>query len=375
MLGNHAAGPSSLLRRFLFPTFLFLLVFLTVSAHAQVQVKVNDDVSFRIGAQLQLWADEAQDAATREYAANLFVRRARFLVTGSVAPNVTFFIQTDDPNLGKAPKSLTTGFLLQDAWAEWKPREEFAIEAGLMLVPLDRTTLTSTTSFITIDGSATGNANGTPTQSSATRDTGFMAKGYILDGRLEYRAGLFQGVRNTATTTQIASHNAFRRAGWLSYDFWEKERGYVYAGTNRGTKKVLQIGSGYDAQKDYRAFSADLHTTIPVLGKDEVAILAQGVRYSGGKFLPTLPRQNDYVVEAGFYVAPVKTQPFVKFEDQKFSAFSPVSKDQKRYAAGVNYYVYGQNLKFTGQLTHVKPATSTIKASNEATIQMQVWYY
>jgi hypothetical protein len=375
MLGNRTTGSSSRSRRLFYTIFFLVLLFLPTLAQAQIQIKVNDDVWLRFGTQLQLWADEAQDATTKGFNQNLYIRRARFLLTGSVAPNVTFFIQTDDPNLGKTPKALGSGYILQDGWAEWKLNDEFAVEGGLMLIPLNRAELVSTTSFITVDISPTATVFATPTQTSGTRDTGFQAKGYILDGRLEYRAGLFQGVRTAATSTSVASNNAFRHAFWLSYDFFEKERGYVYAGTNRGTKKVVAVSSGYDAQRDYKAYSASLHATIPVNGKDEFAVLAQGVHYDGGKFLTSLPRQNDYLAEFGYYYAPLKIQPFGKYEKQKFTLPVTPAKDQKRYGLGFNYYVSGQNLKVTGQVTNVKPANNALHATNEYTVQMQVWYY
>ena len=375
MLGNVATGSSSRPRRVHFPIFLLLLLFLPTLAHAQVTVKVNDDVSFRFGAQLQLWADTLQDAATDEYNQNLFIRRARFLVTGSMMKNVTFFIQTDNPNLGKTPKALTSGFVLQDAWAEWKISDQFMLDGGLMLIPLSREELTSTTSFMTLDISPTATVFATPTQTSATRDTGFQAKGYLADGRLEYRAGIFQGVRDPATATTVASHNAFRHAGYLQYDFFEKERGYVFAGTNRGTRKVVALSAGYDGQKDYRSYSANLHATIPVLDKSEVAALVQFMHYDGGKFLTAIPRQNDYLAEFDYYIASTKAQPYAKYEQQSFAVTSIPSKEVKRYAGGLNYYVNGQNLKFTGQVTHVVPANSAIRSTNEFTVQMQVWYY
>ena len=370
MLGNVISRP----RRILLPIFVFLLLFNSSLAQAQFVLKLNDDVFVKISGQLQLWADEAQDAATDQYNQNLYIRRARIQLTGQVAKDVSFFIQTDNPNYGKTPKALGTGFILQDGFAEWKAvGEAFMIDGGLMIVPLNRDELISTLSFITIDISPAANVNATPTQSSGTRDTGFQAKGYVADGRLEYRAGLFQGVRSAATTTQVASHNAFLRAGWLSYDFWEKERGYVYAGTNRGTRKVLAISGGYDAQKDYKAYSASIHTTIPDAKKNEIAVLAQGCHYDGGKFLASLPRQNDYLVELGYYINALRLQPFVKGEDQKFAVSSNPSKDQKRYAAGVNYYVHGTAFKWTGQVTHVVPANSAIRSTNEFTVQMQVY--
>jgi len=99
------------------------------------------------------------------------------------------------------------------------------------------------------------------------------------------------------------------------------------------------------------------------------------MHYDGGNFLKTLPKQNDYLAELDYYMAPVKTQPFVKFEDQKFSATSNPSKDVFRFGAGFNYYVSGQNVKLTGQLLRIKPKNGAIRASNEFTVQMQVWYY
>lgn len=375
MLGNITTGSSSRPRRLFFLIFVLVLLFLPTLAHAQVQVKVNDDVWLRFGTQLQLWADEAQDATTKQYAQNLYIRRARFLLTGSAAKDVTFFIQTDDPNLGKSPKALTSGFLVQDAWAEWKISDAFMFSGGLFLVPLSRNELTSTTSFLTLDISPTSTVFATPTQTSGTRDTGFQGKGYLADGRLEYRVALTQGVRNAASPGHVASGNAFRHTFYLNYDFFEKERGYVYAGTNRGTRKILALTGGYDGQKDYKTYDASLFGTIPVNGKDEVAFIVQGNHYDGGKFIPTLPRQNDYLAEFGYYLAASKVQPFLKFEDQKFNPDSTPSKNQKRYAGGLNYYVSGQNLKFTGQLTHVKPQNGAIHSTNEYTVQMQVWYY
>ena len=84
---------------------------------------------------------------------------------------------------------------------------------------------------------------------------------------------------------------------------------------------------------------------------------------------------EDELLELGYYVAPLKLQPFGKFELQKFSAASTPSKDVTRYGVGLNYYVAGQNLKFTGQALRVKPKNNSINTTNEFTIQMQMWYY
>ena len=346
-------------------------------ADAQVMLKVNDNVFFRVGIQMQDWADLQQDATTKGYAENLFIRRARFLLTGQVAPNVTFFFQTDNPNVGKAPKtgtSLSSGFLLQDAWAEWKISDALAIDGGEFLVPLSRIALTSTSSFLTLDISPTATVFSGPTQSNGLRDTGFEVKGYVVNGRLEYRAALFQGIRDTGATGTLAGRNAFRHSAFLQYDFFEKERGYVYRGTNLGKTKVLAISGGYDGQKKYKSYSGNVYASLPMGAGNEFAGQIQRSHYDGGTYI-ALARQNDDVIELGYYLAALKLQPFFKVEDQKLNPSASPSKDQNRVGGGVTYYVYGQNLKFTGQVLHVKPKNNALNATNEFTIQLQMWYY
>jgi hypothetical protein len=103
-------------RPFLRPLFLLLVIALLLVptiAQAQVTIKVNDNVSFRLGTLIQAWADSAQDATTKSNAKNLFLRRFRFLVGGQISPTVSFFFETDNPNLGKAPKALGSALLLR----------------------------------------------------------------------------------------------------------------------------------------------------------------------------------------------------------------------------------------------------------------------
>jgi len=348
-----------------------------VPAGAQVMLKVNDNVFFRVGIQMQDWADSQQDAASKGYAENLFIRRARFLLTGQVAPNVTFFFQTDNPNVGKAPKSatsLSSGFILQDAWAEWKISDAIALNAGEFLVPLSRMALTSTVSFITLDISPTATVFSAPTQSNGLRDTGFELKGYLVDGRLEYRGAIFQGIRDVVSG-KPTGRNAFRHSAYLQYDLFEKERGYVFAGTNLGKRKIVAISGGYDGQNNYKSYSGNVYASIPMGAGNEFAGQIQRSHYDGGTYITAIPRQNDDVIELGYYFAPLKLQPFFKVEDQKFNpSFSP-SKDQNRIGAGLNYYVYGQNLKLTGQALRVKPKNNALNSTNEFTVQLQMWYY
>jgi|HubBroStandDraft_3_1064219.scaffolds.fasta_scaffold73713_2 hypothetical protein len=349
---------------------LLAAVLVPAGAQAQAIIKVNDNVFFRFGIQLQAWADWQENATATGYAQNLYLRRARFLVTGQVAPNVSFFFQTDNPNVGKTPKALGSGFLLQDAWLQWKIADAFMIEGGEFLVPLARNVLQSTSSFLTLDISATSLVFSAPTTSNGLRDTGFELHGYLVDGgRLEYRAALFQGIR------AADARNAFRETGFLLFNFLEKERGYVYAGTNLGTKKIFNISAGYDTQNNYKAYSGDVFTTLPVGAGNEFGAQVQGIHYDGGTFIKTLPKQNDLLAELAFYIKAAQFQPFGKYEQQKFSNAVDKPKDQDRFGLGAHFYVSGsQNFKITGQWLRVKPK-SPLKDTNEFTIQMQAFYY
>ena len=68
-------------------------------SRAQAAIKVGEDVNIKFGVLLQPWADWTKDPVTDGYSQNLFLRRGRLLVGGAVAKNVTFFIETDNPNL------------------------------------------------------------------------------------------------------------------------------------------------------------------------------------------------------------------------------------------------------------------------------------
>src|SRR5215472_1493254 len=94
---------------------LALLLAWSATASAQVIVKVNDDINFRFGAQLQTWAEWTQDPNSGGYSQNLYIRRIRFATLATIGPNVTIFYQTDNPNVGNSgvsgSKIFNTGFL------------------------------------------------------------------------------------------------------------------------------------------------------------------------------------------------------------------------------------------------------------------------
>ncbi|HUO31952.1 MAG TPA: porin [Bryobacteraceae bacterium] len=345
-----------------------LMLGLAVPAFGQLQVS-NEDMSIKFGFQGQFWADWSQDQ-TQGYQQNLYMRRGRFIVGGDLSDSISFFFQTDDPNLGKTPKALNSGFMVQDAFIQWKINNALQIQGGEMIVPYSRQALQSTISYYSLDISSVSTVNNTATESNVLRDMGFATKGFFLQDHLQYRLGAFQGERDTT------GHNALRTAGYLQYDFFAPEKGYAFVGTALGKQKILAVDIGGDKQSNYRSYSANVANDTPVRHGDEIGLNVQYLHFDGREKFLTIPDQNNVLTEAAYYFHHLKVQPFGRFETQMFVAGVNSAKDINRYGGGVNYYVHGQNLKWTAQILRALPQNgSTLRPTNEFTMQMQFFYF
>jgi Phosphate-selective porin O and P len=347
-------------------------------AHAQAAIRVGDDVNIRFGALLQGWGDWAQDPITEGYAQNLFLRRVRLLVGGQVARNVTFFIETDNPNFGKAPKSLATGFLIQDALAEVKFSDPLTISAGLMFVPFCRNCIQSAATLLSLDYSTFSFVATPATQSSVGRDIGFQAKGYFNGNRIEYRVGAFQGSRAAGPPPAGAApgRNPLRAVGRLQINLLDAETpGIFYTGTYLGTRRVFAIGGGFDTQAgpgdNYQAFAVDAFLDYPLTDSLSVTAQVDYFDYDGGQTLPTLAKQTAIFAEAGLYIESMRLMPFVKYETRDFDLAA--TADEVRYQVGLTYYRFGHNVNLKAAYSRLDPDVGN--ASNQFTTQLQVFYY
>jgi hypothetical protein len=236
-------------------------------------------------------------------------------------------------------------------------------------VPFSRTTLQSPASYYTLDVSPITTVGNAATQSSVLRDAGFQAKGFFLNDKLQYRWGVFSGQRD------VNGRNSLRTAGYLQYDFFSAEKGYVLTGTALGKQKILAVDAGFDKQGSYRAWSANVAADLPVRGGDEIGAQFQYMYYDGRQKFLTIPAQNDYLLEAAYYIHQAKFQPFGKYDSQNFAADQNRTKNINRCGVGANYYIRGQSLKWTVQYLKALPQNSPLKPSNEFSMQLQLFYY
>jgi len=336
-------------------------------AAAQILIKAGDDVNFKLGILGQFQADTIEDPATDAQTSNLFIRRLRLMFGGQVTKNVTFFVETDSPKLGKRLASGTNiqpPMILQDAYAQFKATNAFSVDAGLMFVPFSRNFLQSAASLLPIDYSPFTYTQSGPTESSTGRDTGFQARGYLLKDRLEYRLGAFQGLRD------VASHRAFRYAGRVQYNVFDPEVGFFYTGTYLGKKKIVAVGGAFDIQNDYQAYAADVFIDRP-LGPGAVTGQFDYNHFDGGTTLRTLPRQHDVLLEVGYLVRALKLTPFVQITNRNLVDTS--TGDESRISFGGNYWWAGHNANIKAAYTHINP--KALASQHQFTIQLQAFYF
>jgi hypothetical protein len=336
-------------------------------ARAQVVIKVNDNVNFKLGVLGQFQADTLHDTGTDVTATNLFVRRLRLLFGGQVAKDVTFFVETDTPNLGKTlatGKNITPSTIIQDAYGEFKPSNGFALDAGLMFVPFSRNSVQSAATLLPIDYGAYTFSQSAPTQSSTGRDTGFQAKGYFVKNRLEYRIGAFQGVRNAR------SDNSMRFTGRLQYNALDTETGFFYTGTYVGAKKILAVGAAFDTQSHYHGYDADVFTEYP-FGPGAFTGQLDVTHFDGDVTLTSLPKQNDLLLELGYLLRAVKVTPVLQFAHRDI--VDVTRGDETRISVGANYWWAAHNANVKVAYMNIDP--KGLSTQHEFTIQLQLFYY
>ena len=242
-----------------------------------------------------------------------------------------------------------------------------------MLPPLCRNCLESAAGLLSLDYGTFSFTESAPTTSSVGRDTGFQAKGYLAGGHFEYRAGLFQGVRQAAATGKTAAGNPLRSTGRVMYNVWETETGYVYPGNYLGNKKILSFGVGADHQSSYKAYSADAFLSMPLPNKDALNGELTLLHFDGGTFLTAIQKQRDITLQGGYYMAGPKVEPFVRIESQSFSLSANKPKDNKRFQGGLSWYPNGNNFNIKGAYSRVKPKVGN--STNELTVQLQYFYF
>ena len=340
-------------------------------AAAQWQIESKDQkTSIKIGFLLQTQFESLETADGTATSKNVFLRRFRILFGGKVSDKWTFFFETDSPNVGKGTG--TSGvkdagtIYIQDAFVTYNQHDAFKVDVGMLDLAQSRNHIQSAAALLPVDYGPYTFVESAPSGARVGRDYGVQARGYPLGQHLEYRLGVFSGVRGTDST------NTVRVAGRGVWYPFAPETGYFCAGTFQGSKRVVGIGGSFDVQEEYGSFGFDAFVEQPV-NEDQQGVTFQvgWSRVDGGAFLPSLAKQDNILMEAGFHFAAGRVSPFVQYAARNFDSAS--TADQNSLQVGVAWWMagYNRNLKFSAGRQHTAGQPDRM----QALVQLQIFYY
>ena len=373
-------------------------------------LRLSELFSIRPGFLLQIWATGVQDSLPKadgssgDFAKNVYIRRARFYVGGGLGKNLSYFILTETSNNGLATLAADgsvsknfTNFTIEDAFFDYKPNKHLSFQGGLQLVPFTRNILQSTGTYWAIDIAAVSATYLAALQTSQVRDTGFQVKVNALDSKLEIRGMVGQGIRVSDGAGRGPGKNDPRLSAYAQYNFFDPEAGYVFNGQYFGRKKVMGVAVGVDYEKTadenaYWATSATLFGAIPLKGADpknggdEVGGQIEYLHFHNGRIpVAQLGRQDDLLIELGYYNKAAKFSVFGKFEGRFFDGDDflmpgvPLDvQDTRLYGGGVKYFFAEAYANLTLQYNYTMfPNQPSAARNSTSVIQMmaQVSYF
>ncbi len=359
---------------------------------------IGSGSTLKVGLLLQPQFQSLGSTALDGNSYNLFIRRTRLLVAGTLFGAFEYFFDTDYPNLflaaNEGPTALaaatttkaTPGMNIQDAFITWKALGDMVkVDAGYMLPPMAHNAVQGAGtlyswdyfgfSFLSTANTLLGSA-----ASPVGRDLGVQLRGLVLDGHIEYRLGLFQGVRSPETpsavgdtATTVGSNNFFRATGRVQINLLDAEPGFFYAGTYLGKKKILSLGLSGDTQSSYHYFAGDLFADLP-LGPGVFTAQVDVAHWTGGTFI-ALAKETAVMGEAGYNFDAVHVSPIVRVE-HLWGGTSPggtTSVDQTRAGGGLAFWPYGHTSNLKAFYTRTTE-TGGVHAANQFNLQWQLYF-
>jgi hypothetical protein len=348
--------------------FLMLPIFLQAQ-DGPFKIASSDgksSVSFGFLAQGQ--AEWVTNPLTDITSKNMFLRRARFIAGGKINDKLSFFLDTDSPNLGKAQADGTKTaekVYLQDVILTYKFRDEFMIDGGMLLVSGSHNSMQGAAGLLPVDYGPYAFQASAPTDSKVGRDYGAQVRGYLFKKHFEYRAGVYQGKRG------VTSKEPFRYATRLVWYPFEAETGFFYTGTTLGKKRILAFGFGTDNQSNYHSQSADIFYDQPVNKGDGITLQADYTHNDGDDTFTTMKPQHVWTAEASYYFHKAKIGPFMQLSELRYAV--DAGNNMSKYQGGIAFWPQGH--KFNIKLGIGKTQTGNAPRQLQVALQTQIYIY
>lgn len=428
--------------------YLFIMCITDVSAQGYpdyesgLKVKINESGSryFRLLTWNQVWLkyNENNTGSTlagepEGTAVDLALRRIRLLTYAQLSDKfiiVTHFgINNQNTFSGGAPGmgGKKPQLFFHDAYAEHKIWKNYvSIGAGLHYWNgISRMSNASTLNFLGMDATIFNWPNIDKNEQFA-RYLGIYLKGKIK--KFDYRLAVndaFQANEAKAIFTDVAEYNPHAKwntAGYVFYQFFEEESNLLpyLVGTYLGSKKVLNVGVGFQHQKnamwlrnqvgdtitqDQMMFGADVFLDMPLSKKHKDAITFYGVYYNydmgsnyvrhigilnpsdgggalRGNAVPTVGTGSILYGQLGYLVPnfsdKLRLQPYVAYSHARFKGLRNANDEivpVNILDAGLNLYMAGHHAKWTVNY-RLRPDftdVNNLRNRNELTLQLMVY--
>lgn len=310
----------------------------------------------QISAWAQGWYQHLGDAGPGTASHDFMLRRVYVGLEGRRSERLSFFTHLAVDRLGQQgldqPGSgLGSGLAVRDAWVRYDFHDALRVQMGRMYVPLTRSYGTTSTRYL-LTGDLPflqGGIRGSIFYAGKVgRDDGVVLWGPLASGRLQYRLMVAEGVEGADNPD-----DRLRFAGRVSLYLRGLEEGWFNKGTYLGTRNVLALGAGFDAQqdlllaggrrRDHRAWTADLFAEQRLAGGAVTAEASVTRLHNATQThaLAALSPGDDttfWYVQAGYVggaaIGPFRVQPFGRYE----TAVVDDGADTGFYGGGVNLY-------------------------------------
>lgn len=332
------------------PWLAALALLAPAAAHAE-KFTIDEDTFLNIGLLFQPQITVAENGTpSGDVSTDAFIRRARLILTGQVDPRIAFVFITDQANWGRNG-DYSAQFIVQDAVAIYKVAPEFAIDAGFMLLPFIRNSITSASSLNTIDYRI-------PVirflpSGRAFRDMGVGAHGLLANDKIYYRVGVFNGVAGRAAagmTPEVNRKDRPRVTGTVRYNIFGKDDAYAFPGIYFAKEPVVSVGLAADYQEDalgtgtdgrrYLAYAADAFADYPLDPDNEIVASASVIRYDGYPGVSARDSALAWYFEGGYRWKQIEPT----FSVEYFNSTGPLAAGSSSsrlitYRAGFNYWI------------------------------------
>jgi hypothetical protein len=359
------------------------------AAQPALKIETPNKSSVKIGALFQPQFQTNSDVTRSGWNNELYIRRTRILLGGTLFGVLDYFVDTDFPNLFLATSTTMTdaagnmvttttkatpGMNIQDAFITYKPMGDLIkVDMGYMLPPMAHNAVQGATTLYSWDYFGFTFQHNNVFGSSASpvgRDAGFQLRGLLVGGLIEYRAGLFQGLRDVQTATDSQARNFFRFTGRLQINLLDPETGFFYAGSYLGTKRILSVGGSVDLQDSYKYFAGDVFVDMPFGPAGVLTAQVNVAHWDGGTFIAALPKQTAVMGEVGFLIGGARVSPIIRAERD----FITNANDQTRLGGGLAFWPFGHNTNLKLFYTNLKTENAA-KATNQINLQWQLYFF